>query len=93
MEAHWPLVQNYATAIDQRSAAPSLLLRKLEALGPISPLHGALEQIGNLQLTIFGFGYASDPQLRDAIHLMRQKQENYNGFKNRLFWFNKGECI
>jgi Tn3 transposase DDE domain len=51
----------------------------------------ALEQTGNLEFTLFGFGYASDPRLRDAIHLMPQKQENYNGFKNRLFWFNKGE--
>ena len=78
-------------SIETGAVVPSIILRKLAAVGAGSVLSRALRALGRIERTLFTLQWLSDPALRQRSHAGLNKGEASNALRRAVFFHRQGE--
>jgi len=87
----WDEVPRIGLSIEERTVAPSTVLKKLAALPRTNMLSRALREIGRIERTLFMIEWYSDPALRSRCRAGLNKGEAGNKLTRAVFFHERGE--
>ena len=87
----WDEVLRIGLSIEERTVAPSTVLKKLAALPRTNMLSRALREIGRIERTLFMIEWYSDPALRSRCRAGLNKGEAGNKLTRAVFFHERGE--
>jgi len=85
----WDDLLRAAGSLKRGWIAPSLLISRLQAQSPKTPLTAALQEYGRLVKTNFALSYHADPLQRRRITAMLNKGETTNTLRRRIAFANR----
>ena len=89
IEAHWPDLLRTAISIRENRMSSVTLLRRLGNHSRKNRLYRAFRELGRAIRTITLLGYLSDPQLREQITQVTDRNEAFHGFAEWLMFGGK----
>jgi TnpA family transposase len=87
----WDDMLRIGVSIEDRTVAPSTVLKKLAALPKNNILSRALREIGRIERTLFMIEWYSDPALRSRCRAGLNKGEAGNKLTRAVFFHERGE--
>ena len=87
----WDDLLRAAGTIKRGWITPSLLISRLQAQSPKTPLAAALQEYGRLVRTNFALGYHTDPLQQRRITAMLNKGETTNTLRRRIAFANRNQ--
>ena len=91
IQENWDDILRFIATIKLRDSPASQLFRRLNSYSRQHPLYRALKEFGKIIKTLFLLKYIDDVDLRQAIQLQLNKQENSNKFGKAVFHGNSRE--
>jgi TnpA family transposase len=85
----WDDLLRAAGSIKRGWITPSLLISRLQAQSPKTPLAAALQEYGRLVRTNFALGYHADPLQQRRITAMLNKGETTHALRRRIAFANR----
>jgi len=89
--SQWSELVRLKASIETGGTVPSVILRKLAAVGPGNALSRALRAVGRIERTLFTLQWLSDPELRQRSHAGLNKGEASNSLRRAVFFHRQGE--
>jgi TnpA family transposase len=87
----WDDLLRAAGTIKRGWITPSLLISRLQAQSPKTPLAAAMQEYGRLVKTNFGLRYHADPLQQRRITAMLNKGETTNTLRRRIAFANRNQ--
>ena len=87
----WTELLRLKASIQAGVVVPSVILRKLAAVGSSNSLSRALRALGRIERTLFTLQWLSDPDLRQRSHAGLNKGEASNSLRRAVFFHRQGE--
>ena len=82
IQTHWQDLLRVAISIQEGKVLPSMLLRKLTTYSRKNRLYQAFHALGCVDRTVFLLTLISDVKLREVIHRVTNKVEQYNALED-----------
>src|SRR5689334_25015924 len=89
--SQWTELMRLKASIEIGTVFPSVILRKLAAVGAGNALSRALRALGRIERTLFTLQWLSDPALRQRSHAGLNKGEASNALRRAVFFHRQGE--
>ena len=89
--SQWTELMRLKASIEAGAVIPSVILRKLLAVGGGNALSRALRALGRIERTLFTLQWLSDPDLRQRSHAGLNKGEASNSLRRAVFFHRQGE--
>ncbi len=87
----WDDMLRIGVSVEDRTVAPSTVLKKLAALPKTNVLSRALREIGRIERSLFMIEWYSDPALRSRCRVGLNKGEAGNKLTRAVFFHERGE--
>jgi TnpA family transposase len=84
--SQWAVLMRLKASIQAGRVMPSVILRKLGAVGAGNTLSRALRALGRIERTLFTLQWLSDPELRQRSHAGLNKGEASNSLRRAVFF-------